>query len=108
MAGLCRNSRKWANPLHDLIRPIATKKSQHRIRLPPLQSNLPLFEWTELHEQSFEKLKLALTSAPVLAYPNYNKPFLLEMDASLKGLGAVLSQEDDNGHMRLFHMQVAR
>ena len=92
---------KWANPLHDLIRPIATKKSRHRIRLPPLQSNLPPFEWTELHEQSFEKLKLALTSAPVLAYPNYNKPFLLETDASLKGLGAVLSQEDDNSHMHV-------
>ena len=78
------------------------KKSHHRIRLPPLQSNLLMFQWTDLHQESFEKLKLALTSAPVLAYPDYNKPFLLEMDASLKGLGAVLSQEDnDNGHMRV-------
>ena len=75
------------------------KKSHPRIRLPPLQQNLPLFEWTKLHQESFEKLKLALTSAPILAYPNYNKPFLLETDASLKGLGAVLSQEDDNGKM---------
>ena len=92
---------KWANPLHDLIRPIVTKKSRHRIRLPPLQSNLPMFQWTDLHQESFEKLKLALTSAPVLAYPDYNKPFLLETDAFLKGLGAVLSQEDDDGHMRV-------
>ena len=92
---------KWANPLHDLIHPIAMKKSHHRIRLPPLQSNLPMFQWTDLHQESFEKLKLALTSAPVLAYPDYNKPFLLEMDASLKGLGAVLSQEDNNNHMRV-------
>ena len=81
---------KWANPLHNLIHPIAMKKSRHRIRLPPLQLNLPPFQWTELHQRSFEKLKLALTSAPVLAYPDYSKPFLLEMDASLKGLGAVL------------------
>ena len=92
---------KWANPLHDLIRPVAMKKSCPRIRLPPLQLNLPLFKWTELHQESFEKLKLALTSAPVLAYPNYSKPFLLETDASLKGLGAVLSQEDNNGKMRV-------
>ena len=77
------------------------KKSHPRIRLPPLQQNLPKFEWTELHKDSFEKLKLALTSAPILAYPNYNKPFLLETDASLKGLGAVLSQEDDNGKMHV-------
>ena len=92
---------KWANPLHDLIRPVAMKKSHPRIRLPPLQLNLPLFEWTELHQESFEKLKLALTSVLVLAYPNYSKPFLLETDASLKGLGAVLSQEDDNGNTRV-------
>ena len=44
---------------------------------------------------------MPLTSAPILAYPNYNKPFLLETDASLKGLGAVLSQEDDSGKMHV-------
>ena len=92
---------KWANPLHDLIRHVAMKKSRPRIRLPPLQHNLPKFEWTELHNDSFEKLKLALTLSPVLAYPNYSKPFLLETDASLKGLGAVLSQEDDNSKMHV-------
>ena len=53
------------------------------------------------HQESFDRLKLALTSAPVLAYTNYEKPFLLETDASLKGLGAVLSQEDDDGKMRV-------
>ena len=90
---------KWANPLHDLIHPIAMKKSHHRIRLPPLQPNLPPFQWTELHQKSFEKLKLALTSVPVLAYPDYSKPFLLETDASLKGLGAVLLQEDNDGNV---------
>ena len=35
---------KWANPLHDLIRPIAMKKTRARIRLPPLEQNLPPFE----------------------------------------------------------------
>ena len=92
---------KWANPLHNLICPIVTKKTRPRIRLLPLEQNLLPFEWTQIHQESFDKLKLALTSATVLAYPDYGKPFLLEMDASLKGLGAVLSQEDNNSNMRV-------
>ena len=59
----------------------------------------PPFEWTEQCEQSFDALKDALTSAPVLAYPDYSKPFILEMDASLKGLGAVLSQRGDGSEI---------
>ena len=92
---------KWASPLHELMHPIAMKKTCARIKLPPLQQNLPPFQWTINQQESYDKLKLALTSAPVLAYPNYKKPFLLEMDASLKGLGAVLSQEDDDGNMHV-------
>ena len=64
-----------------------------------MQQNLPLFQWTSDHQEAFEKLKLALTTAPVLAYPNYSKPFILETDASLKGLGTVLLQEDEDGHL---------
>ena len=89
---------KWASPLHYLIRPIATTKKCARVKLPPLAHNLPPFKWTADHLESFNKLKDALTSAPILAYPNYVKPFILETDASLKGLGAVLTQEDDEGN----------
>ena len=77
------------------------KKTCARIRLPPLQQNLPPFQWTQLHQESFDRLKLALKTAPVLTYPDYNKPFLLETDASLKGLGAVLSQEDNDGNVHV-------
>ena len=92
---------KWASPLHDLIRPIATTKKHARVKLPPLTHNLPPFEWTTTHLESFNKLKEALTSARVLAYPDYSKPFILETDTSLKRLGAVLTQEDDKGN---FHV----
>ena len=37
----------------------------------------------------------------MLAYPNYEKPFILETDSSLKGLGTVLSQEGDEGNFHI-------
>ena len=42
-------------------------------------------------------LKGKVQSAPVLVFPDFEKPFLLEMDASKEGLGAVLSQKQSNG-----------
>ena len=48
---------------------------------------------------SFEALKGKLVAAPVLAYADFALPFVLEVDASLGGLGAVLSQEK-NGRVR--------
>ena len=89
---------KFANPLHNLIHPIMTTKKHAHVKLPPLAPNLPPFKWTTEHLESLNKLKEALTSAPVLAYPNYVKHFILETDASLNGLGTVLSQEDDGGN----------
>lgn len=49
--------------------------------------------WTGQCEDSFEALKARLVSAPVLAYADFSRPFILEVDASHSGLGAVLSQE---------------
>lgn len=48
--------------------------------------------WTDECNQSFEALKAKLTTAPVLAYADFSLPFILEVDASHGGLGAVLSQ----------------
>ena len=42
-------------------------------------------------------MKAAITQSPVLAYPNFDVDFTLETDASVKGLGAVLSQYQGDG-----------
>lgn len=52
-----------------------------------------IFHWTSTHEQSFQALKQALVSAPVLALPNFHRPFSIETDASDSGIGAVLTQD---------------
>ena len=65
------------------------------------KSNLPEFQWTPVCQEGFDQLKKALTEAPVLAYLDYSKPFILETDASLKGLGAVLSQKGDNNEIHV-------
>jgi len=59
------------------------------------------FEWTDECLAAFKELRNKLTTAPVLAFPDYNRPFLLDTDASNSGIGAVLSQLQDDGTERV-------
>ena len=70
-----------ASPLTDLIR----KSEPNRV------------EWTPACAAAFAKLKTILCSAPVLRTPDFEKPFVLQTDASQRGVGAVLSQLDKDG-----------
>ena len=65
------------------------------------KSDLPEFRWTQECQEGFDQLKKALIKAPVLAYPDYTKPFILETDASLKGLGVVLLQKGDDNEVHV-------
>ena len=58
------------------------------------------FQWTEDAQVAFDKLKLAMSTTPVLALPNFEKQFTIETDACDTGIGAVLAQE---GHPVAFY-----
>jgi len=67
-------------PLEDLI-----QRKGHKIMKVPII-------WSKAAKVSFEKLKQALCSTPVLAFPQRSGRFILDCDASDEGIGAVLSQ----------------
>ena len=48
-------------------------------------------------QRSFDLLRNLLSSPPILVYPDFTKPFILDTDASNEGIGAVLSQLDSQG-----------
>ncbi|KAA0054183.1 Transposon Ty3-G Gag-Pol polyprotein [Cucumis melo var. makuwa] len=52
------------------------------------------FHWGDDATTTFESLKQAMISVPVLALPDFSLPFIIETDASGTGLGAVLSQNN--------------
>jgi len=57
-----------------------------------LEKKQTKFCWTNEAEGAFQSLKLALTSAPLLRYPLYQRKYILYVDTSSKGIGCVLSQ----------------
>lgn len=83
---------KIARPLHELTsggKKSTKKKKVKRISIPE--------SWTKECDDAFETLKQKLTSSPVLGYPDFKREFIVETDASMDGLGAVLSQQQENG-----------
>src|SRR6266542_1037453 len=87
--GLCNYYRKFIKDLSKLLKPLRQL----------LKKNVK-FLWGLKEQETFEELKKILMEAPVLLFPNFDKLFVLCTDASLKGLGAVLEQEDENKNLR--------
>ena len=78
-----------AKPLNDLLEGEASKWKTQPVDLPPEA------------KEAFDILKMKCMTAPVLAFADFEKPFCLETDTSSLGLGAVLSQKQDNGKFHL-------
>ena len=76
------------NYYHRFIKDFATiAKPLHRLTEEDRE-----FLWMESCEEAFRKLKGKLIFAPILAFPDFTKSFVLDTDASNEGIGAVLSQ----------------
>ena len=73
-----------ADPLHEYAHGDTVKKKENVVL-------------NDAARNTFHQLKKAFMSTPVLAYPDPNKEYLLETDASKLGLGAVLSQKQSDG-----------
>ena len=61
------------------------------------KSSLNKVIWTEKCAQAWQSLKYRLCSSPVLRNPDLSSQFILQTDTSDHGVGAVLSQKNDNG-----------
>ena len=94
--GLCSYYRRYiknfatiAAPLHVVIVQVGASTSKKK-------KVLVLKEWNSRCQSAFENLKEKLGSAPVLSFPDFTLPFIVEIDASIEGLGAVLSQKQES------------
>jgi hypothetical protein len=65
-----------------------------------LSKDVP-YKWGSEQESAFNQLKSALTTAPILIFPDFSKVFILETDSSGLALGAVLSQNDNSGQQHV-------
>ena len=89
-----KNFAAIAAPLHSLLNG-GSKKKKSSVWVKQKWPDC----WTEKCEQAFNTLKSKLTTAALLGYPDLSRPFVLEIDASFDGLGAVLSQDQDEGRV---------
>lgn len=82
--GLASWYRRFVNKFADVTAPMRTLLKKNSRWL-----------WGPEQEKSFVELKQRLSSAPVLACPDFSVPFVLQVDASTTGLGAALTQTQD-------------
>ena len=75
----------FANIAHPLYDVLGNEVKMGPVDLPPKA------------QEAMGLLKGKVQSAPVLVFPDFNKPFLLETDASKEGLGVVLSRKQSDG-----------
>lgn len=84
--GLCGYYRRFISDFSGIARPLHQLTEKGR-----------KFLWSEACEDAFQQLKSRLIVAPILCQPRFELPFCLDTDASQHAMGAVLSQNIDDG-----------
>ena len=79
--GTCSYYRRFIGGYANIAKPLHILTEKNRV-----------FSWNEDAQEAFEKLKTALVTSPILAYPDPESMFILDTDASDHGIGSVLSQ----------------
>jgi hypothetical protein len=59
-----------------------------------LTSKTTAWHWTDVEQKAFDTMKCIISRETLLAYPNFNKPFIIHTNASHTQLGAVISQDN--------------
>ena len=88
--GMCSYYRRFIPNFSEIAKPIIK-----------LTKKFAKFDWNKCCQTAFDLLKELLTTAPVLTYPDPNKPYILYTDASDECIGACLTQICDNAGEKL-------
>ena len=80
------------------------KESEIKLPLLKLIKKTQAWQWSTEQQAAFEKLKLALTRTPGLARPDFSLEFTVQYDASNDAIGAVLSQEFEDGEHPIIYI----
>jgi hypothetical protein len=62
--------------------------------LSSLTSKTVQWQWTDAEQKAFDTMKRIIARKTLLAYPDFNLPFIIHTDASHMQLGAVISQNN--------------
>ena len=89
-----KNFSKISKPIREVITGLENQSKR--------TAKKTFIEWTEAANSAFEHLKELCVSTPILAYPDYQLPFILHTDSSSEGLGAALYQRQE-GKLRVIN-----
>lgn len=88
-----RRFAQTAKPLYNLIAVCNNaQKNTKQVKSRVYEEN-----WNADCDKAFAEIKRVLTTSPTLGFADFSRPFILETDASLQGLGAVLMQDQEDG-----------